>query len=95
LRGPPHQTPFGLRYRSLAWRLHEFFVNAKRGLRYLSPNGLFLLARLGNMRSIRDRADHVGSLSDAYRTFADRLRALADRFQSREIVELINGYREA
>ena len=56
---------------------------------------LYRLARLGNMRSIRDRADHVGSLSDDYRPFADRLRALADRFQSRAIVELINGYREA
>jgi PAS domain S-box-containing protein len=54
---------------------------------------LYRLARLGNMRSIRDRADHVGALHEDYRPFADRLRMLADRFQSRAIVELISGYR--
>ena len=55
---------------------------------------LYRLARLGNMRSIRDRADHVGALHADYRPFADRLRTLADRFQSRAIVELIASYRE-
>src|SRR6185295_19871178 len=55
---------------------------------------LYRLARLGNMRSIRDRADHVSALDTQYRPFADRLRLLADRFQSRAIVELINSFRE-
>src|SRR6185369_1985484 len=47
---------------------------------------LYHLARLGHMRSIRDRADRVGALDSRYRPFADRLRLLADRFQSQAIV---------
>ncbi|HEV7915336.1 MAG TPA: PAS domain S-box protein [Albitalea sp.] len=54
---------------------------------------LYHLARLGNMRSIRDQADRVSALDNQYRPFAERLRLLADRFQSRAIVDLISSYR--
>ena len=54
---------------------------------------LFHLARLGNMRSIRDKADHLESLDPRYRAFAERLRQLANRFQSKAIVEFVNSFR--
>jgi CheY-like chemotaxis protein len=53
---------------------------------------LYRLAKLGNMRSLRERADHVSALGDEFRPFADRLRELADGFQSRAIVNLISAY---
>jgi signal transduction histidine kinase/DNA-binding NarL/FixJ family response regulator len=55
---------------------------------------LYRLARLGNMRSIRDHADHLETLGDTYRPFARRLRLLADRFQSRAILDLVRTTRE-
>jgi len=55
---------------------------------------LYRLAQLGNMRSIREHADHLEALGDAYRPFARRLRQLADRFQSRAILDLVKTTRE-
>jgi len=55
---------------------------------------LYQLAKTGNMRSIRECADHMAGLSEEYRPFADRLHALADRFQSRAILDLVTQYRE-
>jgi signal transduction histidine kinase/ActR/RegA family two-component response regulator len=55
---------------------------------------LYKLARIGNMRSIRQRADELAARDARYRSFAQRLSLLASRFQSRAILELIARYRE-
>jgi len=55
---------------------------------------LYKLARIGNMRSIRQRADELAARDARYRSFAQRLSLLASRFQSRAILELISRYRE-
>jgi len=51
------------------------------------------LARIGNMRSIGERADHLAGLDPDYEPFARRLRDLAQRFQSRAILEWISELR--
>ena len=53
------------------------------------------LARIGNMRSIGERADHLAALDPDYQPFARRLRDLAQRFQSRAILEWISELRSA
>lgn len=50
------------------------------------------LARAGNMRSIRDRADHVRALDLRYAAFAAQLRTLAEGYQSSAITNLIDRY---
>jgi len=47
------------------------------------------LARIGNMRSIRERADHLVTLDEAYRPFASALRDMADRYQSKAILDFV------
>jgi CheY-like chemotaxis protein len=49
------------------------------------------LARTGNMRSVRERAEHLRQLDARYAAFAARLAALADGCQSRAITALVNG----
>jgi len=51
---------------------------------------LFHLAKVGNMRDIRERAEHVATLGAEYRPFAERLRRLADGCQSRAILEMVS-----
>ncbi len=50
------------------------------------------LALAGNMRSIRDRADHVRALDLRYAAFAAQLRSLAEGYQSSAITDLIERY---
>ncbi len=50
------------------------------------------LALAGNMRSIRDRAEHVRSLDLRYAAFAAQLRTLAEGYQSSAITDLIERY---
>jgi PAS domain S-box-containing protein len=50
------------------------------------------LALAGNMRSIRDRADHVRGLDPRYAAFAAQLQALADGYQSSAITTMIERY---
>jgi CheY-like chemotaxis protein len=47
------------------------------------------LARIGNMRSIAERADHVRALDPRYAPFAARLQALAAGYQSKAILDLV------
>jgi len=54
---------------------------------------LYQLAKRGDMRSIGIHADHLAALDDAYRPFAQRVRQLAERFESRAILEFIERYR--
>ena len=57
-------------------------------------NTLHQLAKVGHMRSIREHAKRLGEQDARYRPFADRLYGMAERFESRAIVELIERYRE-
>ncbi|HEX6705988.1 MAG TPA: ATP-binding protein [Albitalea sp.] len=52
------------------------------------------LALIGNMRSIRERAEHLAALDPLYGAFADRLREMADRFQSRAILDFVREHQE-
>jgi len=54
---------------------------------------LYKLARIGNMRSIRQRAEQLAAQDARYTVFAERLQLLAGRFQSRAILDLIAQYR--
>jgi len=59
------------------------------------PEELSVLRRLawiGNMRSIRDRADYVKELDPRYTTFAAHLRALAEGCNPKAIVSMIERY---
>ena len=56
---------------------------------------LYHLAKIGNMHSIRLRADHLATLDAAYLPFAQRLRHLADRFQSRAILDWVSRLRNS
>ncbi|OGB52719.1 MAG: hybrid sensor histidine kinase/response regulator [Burkholderiales bacterium RIFOXYC12_FULL_60_6] len=53
---------------------------------------LYQLARGGNMRDIRKRADHIEAMDIRYRAFADQLRHLAKTYQSKAILEMVNKY---
>jgi len=52
---------------------------------------LLELAKIGNMRDIRECAVAIGAQHAQYRPFAQRLCALADGYQSKAILELIHG----
>ena len=52
---------------------------------------LLHLARFGNMREIRSRAEHLESLDPKYAAFAARLRLLADGYQSQAILSLVES----
>ncbi|MFL6696824.1 MAG: ATP-binding protein, partial [Vitreoscilla sp.] len=54
---------------------------------------LHALARMGNMRSLGERAEYLARLDPVYQPFADRLRELAQRFQSRAILDWISDLR--
>ncbi|MEO8120912.1 MAG: response regulator, partial [Rhodoferax sp.] len=53
---------------------------------------LYQLARGGNMRDIRKRADHIEAMDIRYQAFAERLRQLAKTYQSKAILEMVNEY---
>ncbi|MGH8807185.1 MAG: ATP-binding protein [Noviherbaspirillum sp.] len=55
---------------------------------------LYRLAMAGNMRDIRQYADHLVQLDACYRPFAGRLRELAREYQSKAIVNLVEQYME-
>ena len=55
---------------------------------------LLRLARIGNMRSIRDRAEHLAALDVRHRPLATRLTRLTEGFESVAIVDLLKGLQE-
>ncbi|HEX5687566.1 MAG TPA: ATP-binding protein [Ideonella sp.] len=57
-------------------------------------SALYQLALEGNMRDIRQRADHIEAIDQKYKPFADRLRILAKSYQSKAILEMVNEYSE-
>ena len=56
-------------------------------------DALYRLAKLGNMQRIRSHAEYLAALDAAYLPFAQQLRQLADRFQSRAILEFVTRFR--
>jgi len=54
---------------------------------------LYRLAKLGNMETLRARADYLEQLDQRYLPFASRLRRLADSYQSKAIMTLVERYR--
>ena len=52
-------------------------------------NILYELSMLGSMKKIRDRANHLEELDQAFAPLAKKLRDLADGFQEKAIVDLI------
>lgn len=50
------------------------------------------LARVGNMRAIREWADHLKHLNSKYAPFATRLAGLAEECQSKAITTLVDRY---
>jgi PAS domain S-box-containing protein len=82
----------------LRWTEGSAPVGARVDLPLVPPsaddlNALHRLAKVGHMRSIREHAKRLGERDERYRPFADLLRTMADSFQSRAIVELIERYR--
>jgi len=55
---------------------------------------LFDLAMRGNMRGIREQAAKIAQADDRYRPFTDQLRQLAQDFQDKEILALIEQFME-
>lgn len=53
---------------------------------------LYNLALLGNMKKIRQRANHIKLLDQKYTPFADKLEELAQGFQEKAIMNLIEQY---
>jgi hypothetical protein len=47
------------------------------------------VARMGDMTAIIERAEHIRSLGEEFIPFAKRLRALAERFEEQQILNLI------
>lgn len=54
---------------------------------------LYQLARMGNMQNIRARADYLKGLDPRYASFTKQLRDLAENYQSKAIVALVERYR--
>jgi len=50
---------------------------------------LYRMAKTGNMRAIRAQADRLEELGEPYRPLAQTLRRLADRFQSKAILDMV------
>jgi len=53
---------------------------------------LYDMAQVGNMRDIRRHAEHIASLGDQYRPFAEKLTALAKSYQSKAILDLVEQH---
>jgi len=54
---------------------------------------LYRLAKMGNMQDIHVYADHLHKLDSRYAAFAGKLHDLADNYQSKAIVALVERYR--
>ena len=53
---------------------------------------LHRMAMAGNMRSIREQAQHLAALDQRYRPFAERLQELAGAYQSKAILGLVKEH---
>jgi CheY-like chemotaxis protein len=56
-------------------------------------DALYRRALTGNMRDIRNRANHLKDMDPRYSSFVQRLQSLVQRYQSQAIVALVERYR--
>ena len=73
-------------------------LNDEKGADLVIPpaqeiEALWQLARIGNMRKIREQADYLQALDPAYTPFAQRLQALAQGYHSKALVVFVARYR--
>jgi PAS domain S-box-containing protein len=54
---------------------------------------LHRLARVGNMQAIVAHVERMGELDERYRPFANQLSALAKRYQSKAVLQLVEAHR--
>jgi signal transduction histidine kinase/ligand-binding sensor domain-containing protein/FixJ family two-component response regulator len=54
--------------------------------------GLIDVARTGNMRAIKDYAEHLIALDTQYRQFAEEIKHLANEYQSKALLKLVEKY---
>jgi hypothetical protein len=54
---------------------------------------LWQLARMGNMRKIREQAAYLQGLDPAYTAFANRLDTMAQAYHSKQLVAFVARYR--
>ena len=57
-------------------------------------DALLRLALAGNMRDIRDRANHLKDADPRYGAFVQRLQSLVQQYQSQAILALVERYRD-
>jgi PAS domain S-box-containing protein len=56
---------------------------------------LWKLARIGNMRTIIEQADHLASIDPAYALFTQRLQTLAQGYHSKALIAFVERHRAA
>jgi CheY-like chemotaxis protein len=88
---------------SLSWRTRQAQMEANEseneegGALVIPPaheiEALWQLARIGNMRTIRERAQYLAALDPAYTPFAQRLQLLAQGYHSKAMLAFVARYR--
>jgi hypothetical protein len=56
---------------------------------------LYRLARVGNMQAIVAHVEQLAGLDESYRPFANQLSALAKRYQSKAVLQMVEAHRSA
>ncbi len=93
-------TNFMEKYLHLEWEYKEVGegVEAPEVTELIIPppsevlNNLYKLALLGDMRQLTEHAKYIESLGEQYVPFARKLQSLAEGFQERAIMELVEKY---
>lgn len=86
---------------ALQWQYHESGENGEgEGAALIAPPpeemaALAKIALSGDMREVIRHAEHLRSIGVQYAPFADKLRELADNYQSKAIVRLIRKYADS
>jgi len=60
----------------------------------LEIEALFDLAMRGDMRGILNRAKHIDKMGKEYGPFATKLRNLAEQFEEKKILTLVQAYKD-
>jgi CheY-like chemotaxis protein len=96
----PKLTALLEKYLNLEWAYSDVEVKAEplEPVKPMIPPpaeelaALYELTRLGNMRRIREQAEYLESLGEAFVPFARKVQELAQSFQERAIVALLEQY---
>jgi len=66
-------------------------VGCLRGMTLEEAEQLYRLARIGNMKALRDEAERLASIHEAFAPLADQVLELAHHYQSRALLQLIRS----